>query len=80
MRSSLVCCWLIHCFALFQQQKLTKLANLFLAHNELDAVPHIPETVRILHLQVSRLNQKKIPELSCELVNEDIHKTGYGKI
>ena len=34
------------------QQKLTKLANLFLADNRLEAVPQIPESVRIVHLQV----------------------------
>lgn len=54
-----ICCLIHYCFALPQQQKLTKLASLLLAHNELEAVPQIPETVRILHLQVSRLKHKK---------------------
>lgn len=35
------------------QQKLTKLVNLYLSDNMLEAVPYIPESVRILHLQVS---------------------------
>lgn len=34
-------------------QKLKQLVNLFLGDNELEAVPVIPESVRIIHLQVS---------------------------
>lgn len=41
-----------HGVNLFPQQKMTKLINLFLADNQLEAVPHIPDNVRILHLQV----------------------------
>ena len=37
---------------LFPQQKLTKLIKLYLADNQMEAVPQVPETVRILHLQV----------------------------
>lgn len=37
---------------LFPQQKMTKLGILFLADNQLEAVPFIPDSVRILHLQV----------------------------
>lgn len=37
---------------LFPQQKMTKLAKLLLANNQLEAVPYIPDSVRILHLQV----------------------------
>lgn len=33
-------------------QKLTRLANLFLADNQLEAVPHLPESLRTVHLQV----------------------------
>lgn len=33
-------------------QKLTRLTNLYMADNMLEAVPVIPESVRILHLQV----------------------------
>lgn len=33
-------------------QKLTRLTNLYMAENTLEAVPFIPESVRILHLQV----------------------------
>lgn len=35
------------------QQKLTRLANLYMAENLLEAIPFIPESVRILHFQVS---------------------------
>lgn len=31
---------------------MNKLVNLFLADNQLEAVPFIPDSVRILHLQV----------------------------
>lgn len=41
---------------LLRFQKLNKLAHLYLAHNELEAVPLIPETVRTLHLQVRKLS------------------------
>lgn len=33
-------------------QKMTRLTNLYLADNQLEAVPFIPDAVRILHLQV----------------------------
>lgn len=33
-------------------QKLTNLAYVYLSHNELEAVPQLPESVRIVHLQV----------------------------
>lgn len=36
-------------------QKLNKLIHVYLAHNELEAVPAIPESVRTLHLQVGLL-------------------------
>lgn len=43
--------WLdLHHVDLFQ--KMTKLTNLYLADNQLEAVPFIPDSVRILHLQV----------------------------
>lgn len=33
-------------------QKLTKLAYLYLGYNQLEAVPHLPESLRVVHLQV----------------------------
>lgn len=34
-------------------QKLTRLAYLYLGNNELTAVPQLPESLNIVHLQVS---------------------------
>lgn len=46
-------------------QKLTRLVNLYLADNKLEAVPFIPDNVRILHLQVcvDRLTTKTYTNL-----------------
>lgn len=38
----------------FFPQKLTKLAYLYLGNNELKSVPHLPESLHVVHLQVRR--------------------------
>ena len=48
---------MVHPSTLFIPQKLTRLVNLFLADNQLEAVPQIPESVRTLHLQVCLFSQ-----------------------
>lgn len=37
---------------LSNMQKLTKLAYLYLSNNEIEAIPQLPESLRIVHLQV----------------------------
>lgn len=50
-------------------QKLTRLAYLYLGDNELTAVPHLPESLYVVHLHVSssviyfeKTNKKKTAE------------------
>ena len=46
-----------HTSSHFIPQKLTRLVNLVLADNQLEAVPQIPESVRTVHLQVCLYSQ-----------------------